>query len=125
MRGQRIRSRHAEIAAAGLSKQDYPLPARRQQSTICCASRKKNLCDRRSAERRYRERGALDGLPRTPERRYTRCHAGRHGSDTRGTLRYARYGSGRSRRTGAPAPATRRLERVSPATGRGTPAAPR
>ncbi|ESS39050.1 hypothetical protein P355_4284 [Burkholderia cenocepacia KC-01] len=43
MHGQQIRPRRAEKAAAVLSKQDYPLPSDRQQSTICCASRKKNL----------------------------------------------------------------------------------
>ncbi|GAU06409.1 hypothetical protein BSLA_03r0251 [Burkholderia stabilis] len=43
MHGQQIRPRRAKIVAAGLSKQDYPLPAGHQQSTICCASRKKNL----------------------------------------------------------------------------------
>ncbi|AYQ43895.1 hypothetical protein CVS37_38675 [Burkholderia lata] len=93
MRGQRIWPRHAEIAVAGLPKQDYPLPARRQQSTICCASRKKNLCDRRSVGTRCRQRGALDGVPGTPEHRYTRRQACGHGSDARGTLQDERCGS--------------------------------
>ncbi|RKU04207.1 hypothetical protein C7H84_06070 [Burkholderia sp. Nafp2/4-1b] len=44
LREQQVRTRRATAAAAGLSKQDYPLPAARQQSTISCASLKKILC---------------------------------------------------------------------------------
>ncbi|RQT16283.1 hypothetical protein DF051_14145 [Burkholderia contaminans] len=43
MRGQRIRPCRAVVAVAGQPKQDYPLSIGRQQSTICCASRKKNF----------------------------------------------------------------------------------
>ncbi|NIF39923.1 hypothetical protein F3J14_03200 [Burkholderia sp. Tr-862] len=43
--GQQARSRRAETAAAGRSKQDYPPPAAVQQSRIFCASLKKILCN--------------------------------------------------------------------------------
>jgi hypothetical protein len=43
LREQQAGPHRTVIVPAGLSKQDYPLPAGRQQSTICCASLKKIL----------------------------------------------------------------------------------
>ncbi|AYY57625.1 hypothetical protein EGY20_12550 [Burkholderia multivorans] len=39
---RRRRTGNATWRAGRLPMQDYPLPAARRQSTICCASRKKN-----------------------------------------------------------------------------------